>query len=266
MARKRASMREGPLAELFRATEAAQRGQTDDAATGTPEAPGREEAEATSAVEQPQLPLETPQPEVPDRPVDPDATVEHVYDFEVNRRERRGEPEVRLAPAPDEAPTIVERAPEPVTPPRVEAVPAPVRPEPVRAAGAGPRADGGALHAAGQQIRQPDAGEPAAAARRGRRRLVPRRDPRRRRRRCRHQRRQPDDGRGHRAGRLRRGQHRRAAARALGRPGQAPYRRVAHAGPRLGRGPGHGPPRRRGGLRPDPHRAARERHGVRHRR
>ena len=46
MARKRASMREGPLAELFRATEAAQRGQTDDATTGTPEAPGREEAEA----------------------------------------------------------------------------------------------------------------------------------------------------------------------------------------------------------------------------
>ena len=135
MARKRASMREGPLAELFRATEAAQRGQTDDASTGTPgtpEAPGREETEAASAGEQPQLPLETPQPEVPDRPVDPDATVEHVYDFEVSRRERRGEPEVRLAPAPDEAPTIVERAPEPVTPPRVEAVPAPVRPEPVR--------------------------------------------------------------------------------------------------------------------------------------
>ena len=30
MARKRASMREGPLAELFRATEAAQRGQGDE--------------------------------------------------------------------------------------------------------------------------------------------------------------------------------------------------------------------------------------------
>ena len=30
MARKRASMREGPLAELFRATEAAQRGEGDD--------------------------------------------------------------------------------------------------------------------------------------------------------------------------------------------------------------------------------------------
>ena len=30
MARKRASMREGPLAELFRATEAAQRGESDE--------------------------------------------------------------------------------------------------------------------------------------------------------------------------------------------------------------------------------------------
>ena len=130
MARKRASMREGPLAELFRATEAAQRGQTDEPATGTPEPPAREEVEATT-VEQPQLPLETPQPDVADQSVDPDATVEHVYDFEVNRRERRGEPEMRLAPPPEEAPTIVERAPEPVAPPRVEAVPAPVRPEPV---------------------------------------------------------------------------------------------------------------------------------------
>ena len=130
MARKRASMREGPLAELFRATEAAQRGQTDEPTTGTPETPAREDVEATT-VEQPQLPLETPQPDVSDQSVDPDATVEHVYDFEVNRRERRGEPEMRLAPPPEEAPTIVERAPEPVPPPRVEAVPAPVRPEPV---------------------------------------------------------------------------------------------------------------------------------------
>ena len=34
MARKRASMREGPLAELFRATEAAQRREGDDDPTG----------------------------------------------------------------------------------------------------------------------------------------------------------------------------------------------------------------------------------------
>ena len=53
MARRRASMREGPLAELFRATEAAQkqaeqRGETEqpppeDAATAAPEAPAEPE-------------------------------------------------------------------------------------------------------------------------------------------------------------------------------------------------------------------------------
>ena len=36
MARKRASMREGPLAELFRATEAAQRQQSDDDSADEP--------------------------------------------------------------------------------------------------------------------------------------------------------------------------------------------------------------------------------------
>ena len=48
MARKRASMREGPLAELFRATEAAQR-QAEQQQTGTPEAavPATEPDEAT---------------------------------------------------------------------------------------------------------------------------------------------------------------------------------------------------------------------------
>ena len=38
MARKRASMREGPLAELFRKTEAAQRGQDAPAEAEPPEA------------------------------------------------------------------------------------------------------------------------------------------------------------------------------------------------------------------------------------
>jgi cell division protein FtsZ len=44
MARKRASMREGPLAELFKATEAAQR-QTDHGATSVPDEPSEPEAQ-----------------------------------------------------------------------------------------------------------------------------------------------------------------------------------------------------------------------------
>ena len=146
MARKRASMREGPLAELFRATEAAQRGQTD--ADPTPEAPA---PEPTSAEPQPaspaqpvereeqQLPLETPQPDAPEQSRDPDATVEHVYDFEVGRRERRGQSEPIEAPPAADAPTTIERAAtpapvesvptkEPAAAPRAEEIPAPLEP------------------------------------------------------------------------------------------------------------------------------------------
>ena len=55
MARKRASMREGPLAELFRATEAAQRAQREQ-----PETP---ESEASSPAEpEPQRPIEASRP------------------------------------------------------------------------------------------------------------------------------------------------------------------------------------------------------------
>jgi len=61
MARKRASMREGPLAELFRATEAAQQQQ------------GKPEPE----------PEPEPQPEVKAPPVEPlEETVEHAPPFE----------------------------------------------------------------------------------------------------------------------------------------------------------------------------------------
>ena len=64
MARKRASMREGPLAELFRATEAAQRG-------GDAE-PGAE----SPAVDDTQLiPVSREEAAL-------EATVEHVYDFD----------------------------------------------------------------------------------------------------------------------------------------------------------------------------------------
>ncbi len=83
MARKRASMREGPLAELFRKTEAAQRSQETD------EQPTVEAVEPT-----------------PDRRAQAalEETVEHVHDF-AEESEAKPEPVVRIAPAPEPAPT-----------------------------------------------------------------------------------------------------------------------------------------------------------------
>jgi cell division protein FtsZ len=88
MARKRASMREGPLAELFRKTEAAQRGQDPDA----PAQPGARAA---------------PAPE-PDRRTEAafEETVEHVPDF-------------ATPPEPSPAPTAAAPA-TPVAPPEPE--------------------------------------------------------------------------------------------------------------------------------------------------
>jgi len=117
VARKRASMREGPLAELFRATEAAQRGQTEEqppaqAETGTT-------AEDTVLIQ-------------PERREEAalEATVEHVYDFPtpVERApEPVGEPEPEPGP---EVPTLaavseLARAPEPEPEPVAEAAPPP---------------------------------------------------------------------------------------------------------------------------------------------
>ena len=106
MARKRASMREGPLAELFRATEAAQRAQGEQ--LGGDQPAGERESTGASAPEAPtQLPLEPEQATAPVAargPVELDATVEHVYDFEV------GEPQVERAgaePAQDTQPEPV---------------------------------------------------------------------------------------------------------------------------------------------------------------
>src|SRR5438876_12291331 len=81
MARKRASMREGPLAELFKATEAAQRQQEQ----GAPAAPAEEPHESTvehvptwedevettaptrpDPVPEPTMPEPTPRPPAPD--------------------------------------------------------------------------------------------------------------------------------------------------------------------------------------------------------
>src|SRR5439155_23525276 len=73
MARKRASMREGPLAELFKATEAAQRQQEKQAVTA---APAEEPHESTvehvptweDEVETPAPPRPDPQPEPAPQP------------------------------------------------------------------------------------------------------------------------------------------------------------------------------------------------------
>jgi cell division protein FtsZ len=122
MARRRASMREGPLAELFRATEAAQR---------------QAEREETAGEAPPQPPAEEP-------PVTPhEETVEHVPTFERTS-----------APAPPPVtPPPVEREPEPERP-QLAAVPEPryeppvtrlePLPEPAPRLHRVPRADSGA--------------------------------------------------------------------------------------------------------------------------
>jgi cell division protein FtsZ len=109
MARKRASMREGPLAELFRATEAAQRQQ--EKAQPEPE-------EKVTAVE----PLEE--------------TVEHAPPFEPIRDEPEPEPE----PVPEPAPKPDLRPVEAL--PRIEALP-----EPAPRLHRAPRAEPGAYTA-----------------------------------------------------------------------------------------------------------------------
>jgi cell division protein FtsZ len=97
MARKRASMREGPLAELFRRTEAAQRSQEPEA----PAEPEQPEAAAPEVERRAEAALEE--------------TVEHVHDF-VETPERAAEPAARTpTPAPG-APTPT-RAPKPAPAP-----------------------------------------------------------------------------------------------------------------------------------------------------
>ena len=84
MARKRATMREGPLAELFRKTEAAQRVQ-DAGAEGEPAAPAEELGPDRRA----QVALEE--------------TVEHVHDFAEEAAPASPAPEPRL-PTPEDVP------------------------------------------------------------------------------------------------------------------------------------------------------------------
>jgi cell division protein FtsZ len=88
MARKRATMREGPLAELFRRTEAAQRAQESGAAEPEPVEDPRAEAAL-------------------------DETVEHVPDF--LKEPEQAEPEPAPAPEPVEAPVSAAPVEEQVT-------------------------------------------------------------------------------------------------------------------------------------------------------
>ena len=130
MARRRASMREGPLAELFRATEAAQR---------QAEKEGRTEEEA--APETPVVPAQASPAEPPEQ------TVEHVPEWveeakpkpePVRLPERKPEPAPERAPEPEPAlPPVAARAepkpprdrpklePLPEPPPRLHRVPEP---------------------------------------------------------------------------------------------------------------------------------------------
>ena len=93
MPRRRASMREGPLAELFRATEAAQRqAEKEGKPAGEPE---------------PEAPVEEAKAAPPPTPVEPpEQTVEHVPEWE--------EEAVPTPPPPPSEPVrLPERVPEP---------------------------------------------------------------------------------------------------------------------------------------------------------
>ena len=126
MARKRASMREGPLAELFRATEAAQRQDGDDEPADEPLPP------AAQADDQQTLILEAPGdtsvPAPPEHQRRQEAaleeTVEHVHDFETVPAGKDAEPVVAAV-----APPAVADAPVESPPPPVAAAPA-ARPDP----------------------------------------------------------------------------------------------------------------------------------------
>ena len=111
MARRRASMREGPLAELFRATEAAQKQAEQH---GEAEPPPSEDAATTA----------------PEAPAEPDErTVEHVPSWEETGVETAIEPPIPTPPAPTPDPTPGPTLPDPQPPPPTPD-PDPVPPSP----------------------------------------------------------------------------------------------------------------------------------------
>src|SRR3982751_710745 len=116
MARRRASMREGPLAELFRATEAAQKQAEKEGREPEPE----QQAEAA--------PVEPAAPPAPTRVEPPEKTVEHVPEWE-----EAAPPPPPPPPPPPEPVRLPERAPEPRRePPRPKLEPLPEPPPRLR--------------------------------------------------------------------------------------------------------------------------------------
>jgi cell division protein FtsZ len=112
MARKRASMREGPLAELFRATEAAQRQSADVAEKPTHGAPAAEE----TGEPEPQR----PEPELPPAAGTPQVVHEHVAAAPPPAPARVAEPEpVEEAEEKEERPAARWVEPLPEQPPRL---------------------------------------------------------------------------------------------------------------------------------------------------
>ena len=114
MARRRASMREGPLAELFKATEAAQRqAERERAAQDSAEAPTVEHAPPAPEREEPAATAPaTPvaEPETEREPLDaPESTVAEP----VAPTREPAAPEPRISEPPRPAPTPVERSYEP---------------------------------------------------------------------------------------------------------------------------------------------------------
>src|SRR5438105_13969724 len=98
MARRRASMREGPLAELFRATVAAQRQAEKEGRTEEPET-------AASPVEPPEQTVE-PVPEWMEEPAPPAPKP-------VRLPERKPEPEAKPTPPPAREPERTRLVPHP---------------------------------------------------------------------------------------------------------------------------------------------------------
>jgi len=148
MARKRASMRDGPLAELFRATEAAQRQQGDEQGEVTEVPAAADVAAADVAATDPgqQAPIASPAPSGQAAPAAQDRldeaaleeTVEHVHDFAADTvalpaAARAADPEPVVEAV--EAAAIEELEETVVIVPEVAAVPTPVvaAPAPARA-------------------------------------------------------------------------------------------------------------------------------------
>ena len=116
MARRRASMREGPLAELFKATEAAQRQSEKEGEPGQNPGEQKPRPEDSATVESAAAaPEPTPEPPAAERPAPPEPSREHEPPSEEPTFVGPPPPPGRSAPV--EAETAAPPAPAPVAPP-----------------------------------------------------------------------------------------------------------------------------------------------------